>query len=105
MIPHKEDLIELEQLAKRQKRMYPYATDLGVPYAEIDLPRYRRAVKNLMDFYKYESRNIDSGKTVTMFIPFEHDEGRLVGIELSVSGWVDTQIAGGGFVSIEIRRT
>lgn len=104
MIPCKESLVELEKLAKRQKLMYEDALDLGVPYAEVHLPSYRNAVKELMDFYKYKAHKWASGKSIDLFIPFEFDEGHYVGVNVKVSGITDPNIAGGGFINIEIVR-
>lgn len=80
--PCKESLIELEILAKKQKRIYPDSADCGIlitPDNTSEINTAREALRDLMNFYGYKALNwgnphASGGKSVSLFIPIEAEE-------------------------------
>jgi len=81
-VPCKEDLIDIEDIAKRQRRLFPDAADVGLWIKDENeqwLVELRRATKNLT---KCHGSRIYKGprlSTVNIFVPFEWDEGFIAG--------------------------
>ena len=90
--PGKEEFIWLERnILPRQHRIYPDACDYGIFEDEIDLDKTRRAVNELITCFKspeygYEAHTGYAWKEVKFYIPIEHDDGRVIGYRVQISG-------------------
>lgn len=98
-----------ETLAKRQKRIYQDACDVGVPLAEIpNLDVVRNHLNELIKFYKndrdYSASTWATGKSVKLFMLIEQDDGVEDGLVLDVSFNRDVKVPGGGFITISFGR-
>jgi hypothetical protein len=95
--PAKENLIFFEELAKRQTQLFPDACDYGI---EIQYSKTKAEAREnlmaLMKIYKYKLTRPENARypydvdfkncsDTELFIPFEKDEGRYVGVKLIVS--------------------
>lgn len=88
MIAGKESFIELEELCKKQQRIYPDACDAGIWNNKEVRRKIKKACKELSNIYlcktSYWGRN-KKGVTWNCFVPFEKDGGKYVGVKVFVS--------------------
>lgn len=104
--PEKESLIYFEELAKRQKRIYPDAVDSGVLLDTDDgvkTEEARAEIKKLLNVYGGKIVKYHGGSSTEIFIPFEEDEGQMSGVVLSVS-YNNDPARKLSFLSIDITR-
>lgn len=117
--PAKENLIFFENLDKRQERIYQDACDVGIDLTRLIKDEARENLMALMKVYKYELTRPDHARhphdtdwmkcsTTTLFIPFEQDEGRYVGVKMTIDFMTIAYLAGKKvdkeFLTIDIRR-
>lgn len=104
MFPGKESLIELEELARQQIRIYPDACDIGIQVVDDQLrTRIHRLCQNLAKIYKNKAKRWNGGSEWSCFIPFEQEGRNYIGVNLSVSYNTD-RIRKANFFHIEICR-
>lgn len=107
--PCKEELIALEQLAKRQHRIYDDACDFGIRFDEYDRGAYQVILKDMLKVFGkprfgYKTEKSEFHRAVEFLIPIEMDEGQELGIKVRVSSNFSRRVAGGGYTSIDIDR-
>lgn len=106
--PCKEEFREFEMLAATQGRIAGVANVHGIRLDQFDSKRYRPVLLALIKFYRdrrysYKSYDLGHTKTVSFFIPIELDEGMEAGYRFAVTRIRDSNIPGGGFVTITIK--
>ena len=98
-----------EDIAKKQKRIYPDACDIGYIYPEEEKEKLTTALRELREIYKNTAESWGKpypntgGWSCTMFIPFEIDKGMYSGVQLTVEAHRDVgrKI---NFVRVDIQR-
>jgi len=111
MIVGREQIIYFENLAKHQERIYPDAADYGVDVGGELFGIKIEARKNLVALMESFKVHVDKwghtesshGSTTTIFIPYEKDGGRYVGVELRISHAIDC-VRKKEFLSVDLRR-
>lgn len=84
--PGKEEFVYFENLAKKQKQIYPDAADYGVELTPEIKNKARAVLTSLMKDYGYTLNKWAGGSTTTLFIPVEKDTfNEYAGYELIVS--------------------
>jgi hypothetical protein len=88
--PNKEEIIELEHLAKRQHQIYPDAADYGLLMSEFDNNRVRIIINELLKTYKsqdyqYKKTGWSCGKSIEWNIPLEQDGGVTYGLHVYIA--------------------
>ena len=87
-VPCQEEMIEIEQLAKRQKRLFPDAADVGYWVANENAPwliLLRAATRELTKCHGSKIYKTPLLSTVSIFIPIEHDEGLISGEVIEIT--------------------
>ena len=105
--PCKEQLIEFSNLQARQHQIYEDASDIGINFCEVDLPKYRLLLNDMLKVFKaprynYRADKWNGGSSVSFNIPIEMDEGAERGITFRVTACKDKKVAGGGFMTIDM---
>ena len=74
--PEKESVVEFEQAAKKQERIYDDAADYGILLDKANKKIFRDALKSLINFYGYTGEKWSSGQSWKIAIKVEEDEYR-----------------------------
>ena len=94
MIVGREQLVVLEEFAKKQEQIYPDACDWGYRWIEgpigmQEVNRLRDAVAELVKIFKTKAGkwgdNQNGGKYAQFFVPYEQDEGQYSGVLVTVT--------------------
>lgn len=106
MIPHKEELIKFEQLARQQGQVYDDAADYGIVIKRglsemFSLAELRTDMKALVKFYKPAHIAKPTYHRWTFAIPYEVDEGIAKGTQMVVEWHLD-RIRKVEFLTIEL---
>lgn len=103
MILGKEYLVQLEDLAAKQERIFPDAADVGL---WVNSPSFRERVRalcqGLREIYLGKTRRWCCGSSWECFVPFEMEHGAYVGVTVRVS--LNVTRKGKSFFSIDIFR-
>jgi len=98
MIVGREQLVVLEEFAKRQEQIYPDSCDWGYRWIEgpigmQEVNRLRDAVAELVKTFKTKAGkwgdNRNGGKYAEFFVPYEQDAGQYSGVLVNVTTTFD----------------
>lgn len=112
MTPGKENFIFFEQLARKQRQLPPQTAGIafGVPVNREQFRQITAHTNALKEIYKHtvnydaEIRGEMTLSHFTLFIPWEHDEGRFVGSELKMT-YAIKKGTSKAYIAIQISRS
>lgn len=78
--PGKEELVDLEQIAKRQKRVYPDAIDVGIVLDKSNKKKIKPVWAELQKLYGATITKYGTGQMTEIFVPVEMDGPYVSGI-------------------------
>ena len=91
MLACKEQIIYFEELARRQKRIYPDSSDFGVLVDDKELSIARQMLKDLRQCYQSTVDKYHYGSTTRVSVTVEKDEGMYNGFYIMVDYNKDTR--------------